>query len=223
MARCHSYIEGQLIPKWRMNTVKPCGNCKSLFWFSSKTVEQQKNTFCSQQCYNKFVSAQVNRICQFCNASFNASKCYLGRGGGKYCSSVCYEKSKVGKVHLFKDKESWALAISKGNQGKGKLKGEQCWNWKGGITLLNVKIRSSIEYRNWRTSVFIRDNRTCQICGYHGPSIQADHIMPFSTHPELRFEKNNGRTLCKECHKIITRDMWQSGTISKNFSSALSI
>jgi len=37
-----------------------------------------------------------------------------------------------------------------------------------------------------------------------GGDIQADHIRRFSEYPELRFDLNNGRTLCTECHKKIT-------------------
>ena len=73
--------------------------------------------------------------------------------------------------------------------------------WKGGVSSINKKIRASIEYREWKISVFIRDNRTCLLCGYKGNKIEADHIKPFSLFPELRFDINNGRTLCQECHR----------------------
>src|SRR3990167_3133052 len=81
-------------------------------------------------------------------------------------------------------------------------KGDRHYNWQGGITDLNTKIRRSLEYRLWRTSVFERDNYTCVWCGDNrGGNLQADHIKPFSLFPELRFAIDNGRTLCFECHK----------------------
>ena len=56
-------------------------------------------------------------------------------------------------------------------------------------------------YREWRTQVFSRDDYTCRGCGSRGGVLQADHIKPWSTHPELRYELTNGRTLCVSCHK----------------------
>lgn len=57
------------------------------------------------------------------------------------------------------------------------------------------------EYRDWRTAVFKRDNWTCQDCGQHGGTLNADHIKPQSLYPDLRFTVSNGRTLCRPCHK----------------------
>lgn len=79
-------------------------------------------------------------------------------------------------------------------------------NWKGGIAPLNQIIRRSLEYRLWRTAVFTRDSYTCRFCGAkngNGKTIrlEADHIKSFSLFPELRFALDNGRTLCKDCHK----------------------
>lgn len=90
-----------------------------------------------------------------------------------------------------------------------KLKGKQSYLWKGGITPINLAIRHSFEYEEWRKSVFERDNYTCQECGQIGGYLEADHIKPFSLYLDLRFELSNGRTLCKFCHLKIG---WRGST-----------
>ena len=82
-----------------------------------------------------------------------------------------------------------------------KFRGSQSPHWKGGITPENKVARGSLQCRMWRRRVFKRDNYTCQICGNRGGELHADHIKPFSLHPELRWELTNGRTLCITCHR----------------------
>lgn len=79
------------------------------------------------------------------------------------------------------------------------------WNWKGGITEGNRKLRNSKAMRNWRHTVFVRDNYTCQKCNKKGVALNAHHIKHFATHPDLRFDITNGVTLCKRCHIEIHR------------------
>ena len=63
------------------------------------------------------------------------------------------------------------------------------------------RIRGSVEYQNWRKSVFYRDNFTCQICHRRGVELHADHVKPFATNVDLRLDVDNGRTLCVKCHR----------------------
>lgn len=79
--------------------------------------------------------------------------------------------------------------------------GEFSYKWKGGITTEQEKIRKSSDYKEWRNNVFKRDNYTCQCCGDStGGNLQAHHKYNFSEYPELRFDVNNGITLCNKCH-----------------------
>lgn len=80
------------------------------------------------------------------------------------------------------------------------IRGANHPQWKGGATEKNKKIRTSLEYKVWRRAVFERDDYTCVWCGVRGAYIEADHIKPFAFFPELRFNLDNGRTLCRPCH-----------------------
>lgn len=93
--------------------------------------------------------------------------------------------------------------------------GENNNNWKGGTTPLYTAIRHCSKYINWRTSVFQRDDFTCQHCNQVGRKLRAHHIKRFSvileesnitTFEEAQtcvelWDTNNGITLCKKCHK----------------------
>lgn len=85
---------------------------------------------------------------------------------------------------------------------KGQTTREKNCNWNGGVTPLNQKIRHSNEYIQWRREVFERDNYTCQDCERKGGRLHAHHNKPFAKFPELRFDVDNGMTLCKECHRF---------------------
>ena len=79
-------------------------------------------------------------------------------------------------------------------------KSDKHWNWKGGITPIVRAIRNSEEMKNWRKQVFQRDGFSCVECGAKGVILHAHHIMPFSEYKDLRFDIDNGITLCKDCH-----------------------
>ena len=64
--------------------------------------------------------------------------------------------------------------------------------------------RSKKEYKIWRNEVFRRDDFRCAICGDE-TNIEAHHIKPFLKYPDLRFDVNNGITLCRNCHKEMHR------------------
>ena len=73
--------------------------------------------------------------------------------------------------------------------------------WRKQIQHSDKDIRNSGEYQEWRTAVFKRDGYTCQKCGQKGGELNAHHIKPFAEYKNLRFDVDNGITLCKKCHR----------------------
>ena len=105
-----------------------------------------------------------------------------------------------------KMKKTWfKKGITPWNKGIVYKRGEEHWNWSGGISIINKRERNNamqrVEYKNWRRAVLERDNHTCVICGDYQSQLNADHIKPWFKYPDLRYEINNGRTLCVDCHK----------------------
>lgn len=93
------------------------------------------------------------------------------------------------------------------------ISGERHWNWQGGISEENSRIRNSLENKLWRKAVFERE------CHERGGKLEADHIKPFFLFPELRFAIDNGRTLCKPCHKRIGWNFFIENNPRKNHAN----
>lgn len=139
--------------------------------------------------------------------------------GRKHSAEHCKNLSLSKKGHIpwnkgLKGVQSWSLESRR--KSSESHKGAKAYQWKGGITEKNLIIRKSLEYRLWRTAVFERDNYTCVWCGDNqGHNLNADHIKRFSEFPELRFAIDNGRTLCKPCHR--TTDTWGSTGMKREY------
>jgi len=125
---------------------------------------------------------------------------------GKYVSLETREKIRAARAKQVFGPE-WRIKKSATNKRLGirppVLFGPDHPRWRGGHT--RNKYGGSICAR-WRKSVFERDNYRCVLCGVRcgeGKKIvlQADHIKPWALYPALRFDLNNGRTLCVNCHR----------------------
>jgi len=165
----------------------------------------------------------MKKSCPICQKEFEKSRRMSLKiwNNKKYCSRKCYFKNfKPHSGNFKKGTPSWCngkkgqyhhslearIKKSKMQKRLGRrppiLKGEKHWNWKGGISPENNKIRNSIEVRLWRESVFARDNWTCEKCKVRGGKLCSHHIKNFSETIELRTSIKNGITLCKVCHKL---------------------
>jgi len=164
-------------------------------------LKQKEGRFCGVACYKAWRSkyAPVRRKCHVCGRDFTVRLVALRIGRGRFCSRKC-------------------AGIWQSNNRRG----EKSSGWKGGISSDRHIIRESKKYSAWRKKVFERDHFICRKCGCKGRgNLHAHHIKRFSVilsdirqkypllttidiarnYPEL-WDIKNGKTLCKECHKI---------------------
>ena len=140
------------------------------------------------------------KICKCCGKEFRLVKSRMERN--IYCSLAC--KTLDSKYSHVRKKP--CIVCGKPIQCRStrcrscSQSGELSAMWKGGITPINKRIRMSLQFKNWRNSVFKRDDYTCQICGQHGGVIHPNHIKKFSDYIDKRFFIDNGITLCEHCH-----------------------
>lgn len=156
-------------------------------------LKQSFGKYCSQKCNAKAKSIKaandLNVVCLFCHKKFHEKRCRVISKRTKYCSKKCQNEDQKGRPAWNKGKSNyWAI-------------GNKNVNWKNGISLKNEQERKSLKYKKLREEAFKRDNYTCIMCGQYGGKLNLDHIKPWSLFPELRYDINNVRTLCVECHK----------------------
>jgi hypothetical protein len=128
-----------------------------------------------------------------------------------YSLGIKTHTGMTGKKHspetILKMQASAQLRMKKfGKPQSGFKRGAEHWNWKNGSSTERQRLINQTEYKEWRTAVFERDNYTCQNCGARSGNgkeviLNADHIKEWSNYPELRYDVNNGRTLCESCHR----------------------
>lgn len=104
-----------------------------------------------------------------------------------------------------------------------KMKGRTPWNWKGGIATEQQKIRTSVDNKLWRKSIFERDNFTCQKTGISGGILNAHHINNFADFPELRLAIDNGITLSEKAHQEFHKKYGRKNNTMKQLQEFLTI
>lgn len=87
-------------------------------------------------------------------------------------------------------------------------RGAQHYAWKGGTKEKKHGDRGTPKFRAWRKAVFERDGYTCFICTVYtgGGDLEAHHIKSYAKYPELRFDIDNGITLCNYHHQREVHD-----------------
>ncbi len=106
---------------------------------------------------------------------------------------------KKGIMFEFEAKLDKCLKDMPNNLGIGVIYNFEYINENGEVASLSKIERCSEKAAEWRNAVFQRDEYSCKDCGKKG-HIQAHHIKSWAVHPELRYNINNGVTLCLLCH-----------------------
>ena len=165
----------------------------------------------------KFSKAEIEKIIKLYKSGMTAQKVSEIMDCSRQGVSKIIHKNGLTRTHMERDCQKgkkmppeYSIYLSKRMTGKKmsletrmKMSAAHQKRLEGYIRKEpeNQIIRKSLRYKLWREAVFTRDEYTCQFCGKIGGDMQADHIKPFALFPELRFDTDNGRTLCKPCHR----------------------
>lgn len=140
--------------------------------------------------------------CIECNVLFEVSPWMINPKRGeklikKYCSKKC---ANFGQLKIRPIISFW---LGKENPSKGKkrphVSGGNNHNWIKDRNLLkdDHKDRGGQLHREWSKSVKNRDGWKCKVSnGGCSGQVVAHHILPWRDYEDLRYEVNNGITLC---------------------------
>jgi 5-methylcytosine-specific restriction endonuclease McrA len=153
---------------------------------------------------------KVTLTCKHCEKVFEVQP-WAAKGRKKFCSKPCFFAGRELKGLFTKGHPDLVPTEKRGHtdetcqkiseiQRKNQVCGPEHPNWRGGKRSERKQAMSQFPYRDWRKAVFTRDNWTCQICSVRGGYLEADHIKPWCSFPELRYAVDNGRTVCRPCH-----------------------
>lgn len=117
----------------------------------------------------------------------------------KDCKNEKRRKGTISQTRFKKGQASWNKGLPADPKVIKKMiesrKGQEVWN-KG---KLESKRRFSRLYKQWRDAVKHRDGNKCQKCGSE-KSLHAHHVKPWKEFEKLRFDIDNGLTICQPCH-----------------------
>ncbi len=188
-------------PSWNKNTTGVMKANVTSFKKGHVTVVRPESIRCGSE-NNRWKGGKVSKDCAVCKKTFVVDR-YRTKSA-KTCSRKCAEtfckdpeqRERMSKIH----REKIAQGVH-----------NSFW----GYTKLVDTLRHCSLYRQWRETVFKRDDYSCQECGNRGGTLNADHITPFASilfaHDIKSFDDarkckelwnlDNGRTLCRKCHK----------------------
>jgi hypothetical protein len=191
-------------PKGRGGVEKQCTTC-GIKMLLSKSLVTKKKQFCSKACYGKFLTGKKL-------SNEHRRKLSIAKKGRKASAGTIYalKKRSGTNCHFWRGglpscidcRKKLSTYHSKTNKCK------KCYGtaWIADRTQLKKsseesKYRNSPAHKDWSKNVKNRDGWKCKISnGDCSGRLEAHHILGWKSHPELRYQTNNGITLCHAHH-----------------------
>lgn len=200
-----------------------CGFCKKEYLSKRKC-----SMFCSKKCNALFQSEKLRRFPQLLDGDWLFDQYWIKKNSMKQIanslgihseSRVYTAMDKLGisrrtiQESVMGKKQSVKHRMNLSDVAKGRWRGENNPNWKGGMKRESLVPRFNYDYETWRRQIKRKFNFTCimcdkklnqvcECCGQKSLSY-SHHIKQVNEFPELATDVNNGFLLCYQCHQKI--------------------
>lgn len=151
-----------------------CNQCGVTF------LNKQYKKYCCKKCYSE--SMKMNKPCLLCGKIIE-NKHSVSLKHRKYCSKECQSEARR-NVPL---SDEWKKALSEGRKKSAKCKGENLYNWKGGVLnrrklclkrYYSKKAVGQIDF-NYLKNLLVKQNNKCFYCEADLNNYKAiEHLTP---------------------------------------------
>ena len=180
-----------------IDEIKTCKACNSTFSPKKGVSRRQwlKSNYCSRKCYS--VSVVGTKRSQETKEKMRGKLAgeknpFWGKKHSEETLKIISSKLK-GRTNCFKGVK------------REKQSGENHWKWISDRSLVKKGERNMHDplVKQWRKQVKDRDGWACRIADNNCDGrLEVHHILRWSEFPELRYQINNGITLCHAHHPM---------------------
>lgn len=153
-------------------SIKQCQCCQKDYYKSSG---QKRSKYCSQSCQSEASKKRINLNCEICKKEYSVN--FARKNTSRFCSKDCLRK------------HTGYLASTRIGILNSQYKGFN-----------DEKRTNKSKLKLWSNLVKRRD-KSCKLCGSI-ENLEAHHVKSYKDNPDLRFDIDNGITLCLKCHAL---------------------
>lgn len=180
----------------RPKVQRTCKWCGTGFLAHQCNIDKGGGIYCGHECARKSSrTSRVQRSCKQCGNAFTAKQDRVDRGKGIFCSPECFTESQKLPLPVLVC-QCCGKVFTDRHRNNRKYCSSQCYqNARPKAVKMPARPHG---HEKWALAVILRDKK-CVRCGAI-ENLQAHHIESWRSHPELRYDTENGAALCPLCH-----------------------
>src|SRR3990170_6281852 len=196
-----------------------CPRCKKKRNIKYSKAIHRGHTYCSpcSTFLTQFIDLSKRRFGRWLVLSFRGNE-----NKRKYWNCVCDRgQYKVISGGALVSGNSKSCGCYDRECAKERWSGPNHYLWRNDISederKRNRRFNRTEKEKIWSRSILERDNFMCNVCNKVGGILHAHHLYGWANYPNLRFNVDNGITLCKDCHNKFHKNYGNRNNVPDQF------